>query len=538
LKFYGRLGDHKAYETLYNRLVTDKRYSDILDWTTFSIVMDLYYQSSRHDSIDRCVQVLDDLKNFASISLSSTGVKNHRILNLCFNSVISKLCKTKNPIHINKAYDLLIDRETYSLDLDPVDIIHYNMVLFSLLQDGILDPCTKALNLLQTMRQSRESGRSGADVITYTQILQILLKYRKGNYQDVVMDIFEEMCNIEGFQFDRMIFELLLNWLPTGNVNNLSLNAKKIFGRMRELNQQDKVSLTSASCNIFLKALSSSADDCHDTLLEMIKDFKNGALSVLPDRVGFNTVIQALSSVHNTESLKKAEKLLTLMIALNEEDPKRKLGPDTFTASALLSVIVSANRSDAGSTADDLMARLNIMPDDYVYNRHLSAWAKCSSKQKLERVLDILHDCVLVDKASIVSYNTALNAFAHCSCCLSVDKREQNEKEEIYRKALRLYNELCSKYDPDDVTFTTMIRVITLLCENVSWRHEEMMKLFNDYCRMGLVTFQVLDTLKSAVPSKEDRKMIFNHPLEGPFDVRWSRKVRKPKKKMRQNDTQ
>ena len=527
LRVYVRLGDETSAEALYHRLVHDVQFSTFLDLTTFCIMTHIFLLSKHKDSAQKCLNVVEELQSYLSSSTSTNAVHDNRKINFCFNSAISKLCKTKNPIFIQHAYDLLIKRDAYCREMGSIDIIHYNMVLSSLLQGGIVNPCTKARDILQYMRQNREAGSFGPDVISLTHVIQIFLKFGKGRHSNEIMDLFEQMDQIDGFPFDAMVFEFILHALTSGENLKDSSNAKRIFQRMRELSDQNKVPVTVTACNIFLKALSLSAEDCHDALIQMIQDFNGGTLPALPDRVGFNTVIQAWSSYNGEKAFERALEVLDLMIALNDKDPKRNVGPDHFTVSGLLSVILNSHRAQAGIKADELMTRISNLPDldldGYVYNRHLSAWAKSSSKVKLQRVLEILQESQRVGRVDLVSYNTALNAFAHSN----TSSLNINEKEEALRNALKVYDELRSSkhLEPDDVTFTTMVRVINSLCSNKTQRDEELFNLFKDYCRLGIVTQSIIRLICGLFPDIEHRKGIIKHSLEGKLDNNWTRNV-------------
>jgi hypothetical protein len=190
-------------------------------------------------------------------------------------------------------------------------------------------------------------------------------------------------------------------------------------------------------------------------------------------------------------------------------------------------VIVNNHRSEAGIKADELMMRVSNIPDlhldSYAYNRQMSAWAKSSSKLKLPRVLEILRESQRAGKSDLVSYNTALNAFAHSN----TDSLSIVEKEEILSNAFKVYDELCSsKIRPDDVTFTTMLRVISTLSSNTTQRDEKTLSLFKNYCRQGIVTTMVTKLLCNMIPDMKHRKTLFQHSLEGKIDKYWTRNIK------------
>lgn len=527
LRVYIRLGDEDAAENLYHQLVHGEQFSPLVDLTTFCIMMDLLYQSKQSESTNKCLEVIKTFQSFLSSSPSSASTYDHRKINFCFNTAISKFCKAKTPVFIQHAYNLLIRRSTFSQEIGSIDIIHYNMVLSSLLHGGIVHPRTKALEIIKHMQLNRDAGYLGPDAISFTHAVQICMKF--GCHANDIMNIFEQMSSIEGFSFDALLFESLLHALTFGgNMKEAADYAKIIFSRMRELNDQKKVSVTVTACNIFLKALSASPSECHDALIQMINDYKDGNLPVVPDRVGFNTVIKAWSSSKSENAFVKASDLLDMMILLNGEGVGENMGPDKFTVCALLSVIVNNYRSEAGVKADELMIRISKIPDlhldAYVYNRHISAWVKSSSKLKLQRVLEILRESQSTGKSDLVSYNTTLNAFAHSnSKSLSIA-----EKNELLSKAFEVYDELCSsRLRPDDVTFITMLRVISVLCPNATRRDEKLLSLFKDYCRLGIVTNSVLKMLCNLIPDTKTRKNLFHHSLEEKLDKYWTRNVEK-----------
>jgi len=527
LRVYNRLGDESAAETLYKTLVHGDHFSPIIDLTTFCIMADLFYQSRSNDSANKILKTIQDLQLFIISSISSQSAYDHRKINFCFNLAISKFCKIKSPTFTQHAYDIVMKRNEFSQQMGLIDIIHYNMVLSSFLHVRVIQPCAKALDILRCMHHNRAAGYLGPDAISFTHTLQILLKFGQGRHVQDIMKIFNEMNSIDGFVFDAMVFEHTLHALTSAGNSIEGTYAREVFVRMRNLNAEGKVPVTVAACNLFLKALSRSPEECHEALLQLIQDFKEGKLPTLPDRIGFNTVIHSWSLSKRDDAFKEAYNLLELMISLNGTEADQNLSPDQFTISTLLSVIINSHRADAGARADELMKRISKIPDlhidAYVYNRHMSAWAKSSSKLKLGRVLEILRESQREGHADLVSFNTALNAFAHVNGASS----GITEKDQILSKAYTVYDELCSStIRPDDVTFTTMLRVISNLSTDSNQRDEKVMNLFKDYCRLGIVTVTVIKLLRNIIPDPNYRKTLFQHSLEEKMlDKYWTRNV-------------
>jgi len=146
LHLYCRLGYVKEAEDLFHEmrdLAIKNGLSTAPDTATYSMMTDLYFQSTVEDSAAKALSVLRLMENSAE-SRGLLSIRNE----FCYNAVISKLAKSNDPHMVQAAYDLLLgidDRYRHGFTDMTVHTVYYNTVLSAISRGYVQDPVGKAL---------------------------------------------------------------------------------------------------------------------------------------------------------------------------------------------------------------------------------------------------------------------------------------------------------------------------------------------------------------------------------------------------------
>lgn len=377
---------------------------------------------------------------------------------------------------------------------DGPDSHSFNHAIVTLLRSGGKNLCSKVLSLLDKMEEIEKSDRSGT-------------------------------------LLDSTVFETILQGFSTNGIDDQKA-AKLILERMFLLSKTKNLCKPTSKCyNLVLKAECMDARrktgeitafGAHRLLFDWIKKYKSGEIDVLPDVVGFNTVISSWANAWHNSKISKAEEIFKIMGDLSSKDGLQYIKADTYTYSTMLSVYAKSNLKEATKKAETFVKNLErsgVKLDTYTCNGMLHVIARSSDPRKAVGARTLLNKMLNDDIADTSSFNTVLNACAHT-------RGNEEIKKQALELGLQTYRELTSsqRIIADDISFATATKLIHNLSQNIEQRREYFKRFFDDSCKQGILSRKVIKELKNAVP-KEERLQLFGHDFDSSFKKDWTRNL-------------
>lgn len=263
------------------------------------------------------------------------------------------------------------------------------------------------------------------------------------------------------------------------------------------------------------------------------KDHKR--ISVSPNIISFNSVLNAWAKSDTREAAPRAEALLQKMLEASMTDDAA-VRPDCVSFNSVLNAWArySSHDAEAPQKAEDLLnlmydlyhsGRLdeNAKPDTTSYTSVINAWAKGGADHEkaanARRLLDaMLHKFEAGEhnvKPNVTSFTSVLNAAAHSPpSSLSVGGVSEEDgftdtsgSADPYTIALQTYEELWNDYfdlkvKPDHFAFAAMLSVVGRHTEVTSAERRQMVeRIFDDACASGQVSTLVVKAVEDACPS-------------------------------------
>lgn len=214
-------------------------------------------------------------------------------------------------------------------------------------------------------------------------------------------------------------------------------------------------------------------------------------LTVRPNRLSFNTVINSWAKSKLPESALRSEVLLLRMIKYSKSDAFETVSPDLFTFSSVLNALAkSEDRSKAKKCSYLMKAMIDMHEID----------GNCDTRP------------------NAICYNTVLNAAAFSA------QGNEGEKRQALVVAVETFNHMKQrKYaSPDTVSYGNMLKACANLIPPGERRNAIATKLFTSSSEEGLVGGMVLDEIRRCIPPRAFLSLLADCGYNDP--VRLSRK--------------
>jgi hypothetical protein len=183
--------------------------------------------------------------------------------------------------------------------------------------------------------------------------------------------------------------------------------------RRMEENGHNNVKLNSTCLNLAIKALcnknvsdgSMVAFDAHRYVMNLVTKYDNGEVTVLPSKVGFNTLLSCWVKTKHWKNVLKTEEVYKTMERLSRKGVD-DVSPDEFTNSLML-------RNYSGNTNKKVQRKaLTFMDnvdfdqlDTFAFNCMLTLLARSTIQNKVEKAQKLLLHMEQRKLASVASYN-------------------------------------------------------------------------------------------------------------------------------------
>lgn len=196
------------------------------------------------------------------------------------------------------------------------------------------------------------------------------------------------------------------------------------------------------------------------------------ALTVRPNRLSYNTVINAWAKSGMEESAMRAEGILLRMIKSFKSETFATITPDSVTFASVLNALAKSKtvRFKAEKCSSILKAMIELHEDDGSYDT----------------------------RPNIICFNTALNA---CAFSAQTKKEEQRRALAVAVETFNLMRQ--GKYvSPDAVSYGNMLKCCANLMPTGDQRNGMASRLFASCCDDGLVGGMCLDEIRRCLPNR------------------------------------
>lgn len=195
-------------------------------------------------------------------------------------------------------------------------------------------------------------------------------------------------------------------------------------------------------------------------------------LTVRPNRLSYNTVINSWAKSQLPESALRSEALLLRMIRNFKAEPFATATPDVVTFSSVLNALAKSKT-----------VRLKAEKCSFILKAMIDLHENGGS-----------HDT----KPNVICYNTVLNA-----CAFSAQGSEA-ERRQALAVAVEIFNQMRQgKYvSPDAVSYGNMLKTCANLMPPGEQRSSIAARLFSSCCEDGLVGGMCLDEIRRCVPPR------------------------------------
>ena len=353
-----------------------------------------------------------------------------------------------------------------------------------------------------------------------------------------VVELLDKMEELESVSkkkqslFNSKVFETIFRGFSKNNNSGTREAAKLVLERMILLSKENKsCKPTSTILNLVLKTECTESNrnpnemaafDAHRLLFTLINRYRKGEIDVLPDVVGFNTVLSCWANTRHRAVASKANEIFETMEKFSGMDSLEYIKPDKYSYSTMMKVYAKMNHRKAPEKAEALVKKIDKNGDEidcYTYNGLLDVWARSKNSKKAIHAQKILNTMINNNLADTLSFNIVLKA------CAQTRGSEDNEKRAL-EVAQKTYQDLMASQEIKihEVSFATAIKSIHHLSKKKEERKHLFKLYFDDCCKYGLLGKVVAKEMKSAIPAKE-RLDILGHDLDSPFEKEWIRNL-------------
>lgn len=528
---------HKMYELSGTHKISSPRESTALDILTYNMMMEMYMTISQNSPkdieiiSDKALSLLYDMEGaYESGALDELDIFPYEVV-LSFLQRRSAL-KKKSGIS-NLSFEILLkmiklynDGHLQSLPRKRA----FNLVLSSLSKEYTKDAAEKSMEILRHIHKF-ELGNKGLspDSYTFNHVAECCV--RSGAGKEItpklleIVDVMEESPNARK-TVNTTVFQTILHGLSLPK--NCDQNAATaVLDLMIALSKENSLCKPNSLCfNVVLKSYcldaKSKSDktallDAHRLLFEWIKRHESADLDVLPDVIGFNTLISCWASSKHKDSVSSSNQVFKAMGILSTKEGLKYIKPDTYTYSAMLKVYAS-NRLERSQMAHNFIkdiGKSDVKLDIPLYNGILYFWARSSKPYKAVEASKLLDNMIRENLESVESYNTVLRI------CAETRGNKASEAKAIEIGIQTYKNLLASKkVKADDNSFATAIKVIHRLSVDQEQRGRTIKGFFDDCCNLGLLSNNVIRALKQAIPESE-RMGVLGYDIESSLKREW-----------------
>lgn len=366
------------------------------------------------------------------------------------------------------------------------DTHSFNHAIMCWSRSGATDSISNILQLLERM-ESRDVRSNGKllDATTFETILQHFV-HSKQCEREAIEQVLERIY---------LLSKNCNEFTPSSTCFNLVLKAKCV----------DK------------ETGDGSLYTAHQLLFELLKKHKAGELAVIPDVIGFNTVISNWSKRPHGAAIKEVEEILKTMEKLYN-DGNQTVKPDQYTYSTALKVYARNIQKDTPERAEKVVEKAEkylTKVDKYVYNGLLGVWANAKTSRKAIKARKWLLAMIEKNIVDVSSFNIVFKACSHTYGNEKIQKK-------TLKIALQVYDDLLNSniLKADHITFASALRAVNHLSKNDEARPQHLKKIFNDCCSRGLLSQLVISQLQRSVPPGQ-RLELLGHDLSSPFVKEW-----------------
>ncbi len=372
------------------------------------------------------------------------------------------------------------------------DSITYGHVLTCWLRSGSPDTATNAKIIFDKVVEKYSSGRSSLflNASIFETILHCL-SHKKYGDRKLAKSVINEMI---------LLSKENKNWMPTSTCLNLAIRAEG-----SQLNGQPQ---------------RRAAFDAQKLLLQFVEKYKNGEIDVLPDAIGFNTVISKWAQTEQHGVVKQVEKLFRVMEELSKQKGLQYISPDKYTFSNIFKVFGRYRQSDKAFEVLNKIEKGEAKLDTSVYNSILVVCTRSRDPMKGIKAAKLLDRMISLNMTNSSSYNLVLRACAHTQA-------NPDLKGHTLNVALQIYNDLISsqRFDANEDSFTAVIIAIKNLTKSKEQREELSKKVFDDCCKHGKLGAKFIREMNNCI-LKDDQLEVLGYDLSSnSLDNEWRKNL-------------
>ncbi|GKY92195.1 hypothetical protein MPSEU_000190700 [Mayamaea pseudoterrestris] len=462
-----------------------------------------------------------------------------------YNAVLDVHANNDAPGSAERAEEIL--REITAAEGVASDVA-YNTVLKAWKSSRHVEACERSLAILQYMEEQRL-----ASTVSYTTVIGTLANLGTKAAAMFANDILENMQreflngNME-VQPDQQTYNSLLNaWVRCGETQRAEL-----LLRTMERNDNNDTAICAPSVISYSTVMSgwSKSNEpyawkrAENILSRMIAKYKaTGDECLAPNAFSYVSLINAYANSRDSRAAAEADDTLKWMYK-EYKAGRTDLKPHTKIVTRVIDAYKNSGREDAGRQAEALLDWLlekyestqdvDFAPTGYTFSAVVAAWSKSRQFEKAIRVRRVLARMVELHEAGTITAkpNTALFTAVIYTCGFCAN--DSIERASSLRVAIETYNELRQPTfpygSPNNVTYLSMLTVLKNLLPSGKERTSAALAVFNTAKESGFVDYKVIRRLFSIVSPKELDGLIPPELLHGRASLKhipldWSRKI-------------
>lgn len=351
--------------------------------------------------------------------------------------------------------------------------------------------------------------------------------------ESILLGMLGESRNLDDFPFtegvlpNTITFNTAINaWAKSGDAD-AGNRAERLLDIMVSRELRPETITFNALMNAWSRSKALDAAERVESILNYMLDEGSDAR---PNVISFSTAIFACGRSEQDDGALRAELLLEQMEKLYEESGNDSLRPTEacYDGVILAWLYRSGNKNQydgsyAAERAESILKRMKdvggLAPGLKQYNRVLNAWFKHESDgledgpNEVDRASSLLHQISSNATEGSRSSSARPDVFAYnyviAACASSVQSAER--RREAFDTALDAYNRLCESKNcsPNNHTYRMMFDVcVNLLPRSSDAQTKLMEKLFRECCNDGLLSNDILRTVRTYLPPSSMQQLL------------------------------
>lgn len=432
-----------------------------------------------------------------------------------FTAVIQAWARSDRPGAAEKAEVLIMElRAQYEatrrleVSMKPTEAAYIGWITcLSKVPDKIAG-AVKAARVLEDILQRAEKDHFRPSIKIYNAVMHVWAKAgQPQNAELMLRDLCEKAFDSGSCMPDQISFTTVIDaWAKSGRPEAPD-RGEEVLALLQQFSdfcfqrtaRPNAITLT-AVMNCWAKSSRKEAPDRAEAILRrMIRSYKDGDPELRPSLVSFNTCMNAWAQSGHASSPEEVERLCQDLIDFG-------LQPDSATFMARINAWASVRRRDEIECADralevfEELVKAGVSPSEHHYNRVMVTLSRCSDGHRAQALLDHMiknsqptmfsYHCVLsawarqcsvqgasqcerilnfMEEKDIVSYNTAIGAWAKSKSHLAMEKAEE-----------LLQQILDAKLRPNSFTLSPLCRLLSespLSIEEKRHKSQNLLKL-------------------------------------------------------------